>query len=81
MLDLPMKNGNITLVDNNKLQIDEIITDLKNNEKINCNALILHEDIDFNSENNFKEKDWWEKSNIVFNTLPYNYQSKEKLYN
>ena len=79
MLDFPTKNGNITLVDNDKSQINDIITDLKNNEKINCNALILHEDIDFSSENNFQEKDWWKKSHIIFNTLPFNFHSKEKL--
>ena len=86
MLGLLNNNGNgngkgdITVLNDNEDEVDEVdekINDLKNRDNFN-NINLVNENIDINM--NITEKDWWKKANIVINTHPYNFHSKEKLY-
>ena len=77
MLDLLGPNGNITILENNKGEIDEKVNDLKNHDK-NYNINIISESININM--NLSEKEWWKKSNIIISSLSFNINPKEKLY-
>ena len=77
MLDLLDNKGNIIILESNKEEIDEKINDLKNHYKYR-EIKIIQENININM--NISEKEWWKKVNIVINALPFNLNSKEKLY-
>ena len=78
VLDLINKNNNnITIIGNNKTEIEEKINNLKINDKYH-NLNIISEKI--NIKENISEKEWWKNSIIIIDSLSYKYNSKEKLH-
>ena len=77
-LDLYNKNNNnITILGNNKTEIEEKVNNLKINDKY-YNLNIISEKI--NIKENISEKEWWKNSIIIIDTLSYKFNSDEKLY-
>ena len=77
MLDLLGKDKKILIIDDNKGEIEEKIKDLKNHDKYK-NINIIEEKISKNMK--ISEKEWFNNSNIVINTLSFSINPKEKLY-
>ena len=77
MLDLITDNDNILILGNNKDEIEEKINDLKCNDK-NNKIKIINEEININGD--LSEKDWWKKSIIIIDTLPFQINHQEKIY-
>ena len=77
MLNFPIDKNNITILENNKNKIDEKINEIKNCDKYS-NIKIINDKIDI--KDILSEKEWWQNSNIVIDTLSYNYNFKEKLF-
>ena len=77
MLDLITDNENILILGNNKDEIEEKINDLKCNDK-NNKIKIINEEININGD--LSEKDWWKKSIIIIDTLPFQINHQEKIY-
>ena len=70
---LENKENKINILSNDKYEINEKINELKNFEK-NKNISIIQEKLE-----NYVEKEWWQKSNIIIDTLPFNINAKEKI--
>ena len=73
---LESKENKINILSDDKYEINEKINDLKHFEK-DKNISIIQEKIDINI--NYTEKDWWNKSNVIIDTLSFNLNSKEKI--
>ncbi len=70
-------NNNITIIENNKDEIEEKINNLKINDKF-YNLNIIKEKI--NIKENISEKIWWKNSTIIIDTLSYENNSNEKMF-
>ena len=77
MLDLLGPNGKIIILEDNKAEIEEKISDLKNHDRY-YNINIIQETININM--NLSEKEWWTKSEIIINSLPFSINPKEKFF-
>ena len=72
---LNTKDNKIIIISTEDYEIKEKLKDLTNYDK-NKNINIIKENI--NNIINLEEKDWWNKSEIIIDTLNYDYYSKEK---
>ena len=71
---LDSKENKITIISDDTYEINSKMKDLKNFGR-DKNINIIQEKI----ENNFIEKQWWKKAEIIIDTLPFNLNSKEKI--
>ena len=74
---LESKDNKINIISDNDYEINEKMNDLKNYGK-NNNISIIKEKINI-EENNYLEKDWWNKSSIIIDALSSNMYLKEKI--
>ena len=75
---LETKENKIIILCDDKYEINQKLNDLKNYGK-NNNVTFIQESIDIKN-NNYKEKDWWNKSNIIIDSLLFNSHAKEKIF-
>ena len=76
---LESKENKINILSNDKSEINQKLNDLKNFGK-NNNVQIIQETLDIKNNNNFQEKDWWNKSSIIIDALFFNSNAKEKIF-
>ena len=76
---LESKENKINILSNDKTEINQKLNDLKNYGK-NNNVIIIQETLDIKNNNNFQEKDWWNKSSIIIDALFFNSNPKEKIF-
>ena len=74
---LESKDNKINIISDNDYEINEKMNDLKNYGK-NNNISIIKEKINI-EENNYLEKDWWNKSSIIIDALSSYMYLKEKI--
>ena len=70
---LENKENKINILSYDKYETNEKMNELKNFGK-NENISIIQEKLE-----KYTEKDWWKKSNIIIDTLPFNMNAKEKI--
>ena len=79
MLDiLNSKDNKIIIISTEDYEIKEKLEDLKNYNK-NKNINIIKETFDQNNNINLEEKKWWNKSDIIIDSLSFEYYSNIKL--
>ena len=75
---LETKENKIIILCDDKYEINQKLNDLKNYGK-NNNVIFIQESIDIKN-NKYEEKDWWNKSNIIIDSLLFNSHAKEKIF-
>ena len=74
---LESKENKINIISDDEYETNTKLNELKNYGK-NNNIFLFQEKIDFKT-NKYVSKDWWNRSNIIIDTLFFNSNSQEKI--